>query len=263
MGAGHGRPDTRELGKERSMSYRALNWAWEAKLPTSQKFVLVALADMADEHESCFPGQERLGRMIGATDRTVRAALVKLEDSGYISRTQRRGADGLRTSDRYALHVNRKILPVVESPENDDDLTGNLRQPHRKQIPGNPQRTTREPSDTVAELLEVLWMMWPTARRSTRKDVTRSLKTALKATDAPTLIEAVKQSTDVWDSWPKSDLQFVPLLSTWLNKERWTTALPEPRQGAQLTVMETGRAAHDILVQRQADERRQQMRLLS
>lgn len=132
------------------MSYRALNWAWEADLPMAQKFVLVALADMADEQETCFPGQERLGRMIGATDRTVRAALVKLEDAGLISRTQRRGSDGMRTSDRYSLHVNRKILPVVGSPEDYDNLTGNLRQPHRKHVPGNPQRTTSEPPDVLS-----------------------------------------------------------------------------------------------------------------
>lgn len=229
------------------MSYRALNWAWEADLPTSQKFVLVALADMADEHESCFPGQERLGRMIGATDRTVRAALVKLEESGLISRTQRRGADGMRTSDRYTLHINRKILPVVESPETDVDLTGNLRQPHRKQIPGNPQRTTREPSDPVAELLEVLWIMWPTSRRSTRKVAEKSLRAALKSTDAPTLIEAAKAHADVWASWPASDEQYVPLLSTWLNQERWTGALPQPRGAARLSPVDMGRAAAELL----------------
>lgn len=229
------------------MSYRALNWAWEADLPTSQKFVLVALADMADEHESCFPGQERLGRMIGATDRTVRAALVKLEESGLISRTQRRGADGMRTSDRYVLHTNRKILPVVESPEADDNLTGNLRQPHRKQIPGNPQRTTREPSDPVEALLEVLWTMWPTSRRSSRKEVTKALKTALKVADAQTLIEAVKRHTDVWSGWPKSDEQFIPHLPTWLNKERWTAADPQPRGGARLSPVDMGRAAAELL----------------
>jgi len=229
------------------MSYRALNWAWEADLPTSQKFVLVALADMADEHESCFPGQERLGRMIGATDRTVRAALVKLEESGLISRTQRRGADGMRTSDRYVLHTNRKILPVVESPEDDVDLTGNLRQPHRKQIPGNPQRTTREPSDVVGDLLDVLWVMWPSSRRSTRKVVELRLKTALKRTDAPTLIEAVKAHTDVWSTWPQSDVQYVPLLSTWLNQERWTGAVPQPRNGSRLSPVDMGRAAAELL----------------
>lgn len=229
------------------MSYRALNWAWEADLPTSQKFVLVALADMADEHESCFPGQERLGRMIGATDRTVRAALVKLEESGLISRTQRRGADGMRTSDRYVLHTNRKILPVVESPEADDDLTGNLRQPHRKQIPGNPQRTTREPSDPVGDLLDVLWMMWPASRRSTRKVAERALKTALKSADAPILIEAAKVHTDVWATWPQVDEKYIPLLSTWLNQERWTGAAPEPRSGRPLSPVDMGRAAAELL----------------
>lgn len=228
------------------MSYKALNWAWEADLPTSQKFVLVALADMADEHESCYPGQERLARMVGGSVSTVRRAVKALEDAGYIGRQQRRGADGMRTSDRYRLNVNRSIWPVA-SPVNDDELTGQMVPSHRSQRPGNPQRTTREPSDPVAELLEVLWMMWPSSRRSTKKVVERALRAALKVTDAPTLIEAVKQHTDVWASWPASEVQYVPLLSTWLNQERWTGALPQPRGGARLTVVDTGRAADAIL----------------
>lgn len=232
------------------MSYKALNWAWEADLPTSQKFVLVALADMADENESCYPGQERLGRMIGATDRTVRAALAKLEESGLISRTQRRGSDGMRTSDRYVLHTNRKILPVVESPEDDDSLTGNLRQSHRKQLPGNPQRTTREPSDSVAGYVSVLWELWPASRRSTRKVVAKSLQTALKAAPWTVIHAAAVTHSHVWRSWPAGDVRFVPLLSTWLNQERWTGAVPEARTG-QLSTLDLGRAADALLAEPQ------------
>jgi len=224
------------------MSYRALNWAWEAELPTAQKFVLVALADMADEHESCFPGQERLARMVGGSVSTVRRAVKALEESGYIGRQQRRGADGMRTSDRYRLNVNRSICAV--------DVTGQSEGGHRSNDPHltghgegvTPREPLEEPSDLVGELLEVLWMMWPTSRRSSRKEVTKSLKTALKVTDAPTLIETVKRHTDVWASWPKSDEQFIPHLPTWLNKERWTAADPQPRGPARLSALDTGRA---------------------
>ncbi len=101
--------------------------------------------------------------------------------------------------------------------------------------------------EVLSDLLDVLWMMWPSSRRSTRKVVERSLKTALKSTDAPTLIETVKQHTDVWASWPQSEQQYVPLLSTWLNQERWTGAVPQPRGGARLTAVDTGRAADAIL----------------
>ena len=53
------------------MAYKATHWAWELDLRMPEKFVLVALADMADEAFSCFPGQKRLARMTGASVRTV------------------------------------------------------------------------------------------------------------------------------------------------------------------------------------------------
>lgn len=229
------------------MSYRALNWAWEADLPTSQKFVLVALADMADEHESCFPGQERLARMVGGSVSTVRRAVKSLEESGYLNREPRRGSDGMRTSDRYRLNVNRSICAV--------DVTGQMEGGHRSNDPHltghgegvTPREPLEEPSDLIGELLEVLWMMWPTSRRSSRKEATKALKTALKATDAPTLIEAVKRHTDVWASWPQSEVQYVPHLPTWLNKERWTAADPQPRGTARLSPVDMGRAAAELL----------------
>lgn len=229
------------------MSYKALNWAWEADLPMAQKFVLVALADMADEKETCYPGQERLASMTGTSVSTVRRAVKSLEECGAITRQARGLAGGGRTSDRYFLNTNQPICTVrgnrsseTPKPVNDDVETGHSDR-------GTPREPSVEPSDLVGDLLEVLWTLWPSPRRATRKVVERSLRTALKSTDAATLIEAAKQHVDVWASWPASEIKYVPLLSTWLNQERWTGALPEPRGAARLTVVDTGRAADQIL----------------
>lgn len=87
------------------MSNRALNWAFQAPLPSTQKFVLVVLADLADEEDSCYPGQPRIAQSIGGNERTVRRALVELEASGYIVREHRHRSNGSRRSDRYVLRV--------------------------------------------------------------------------------------------------------------------------------------------------------------
>lgn len=238
------------------MSYRALNWAWEADLPMAQKFVLVALADMADEKETCYPGQERLAKMTGMSVSTVRRAVKTLEDSGAITRRARGVAGGGRTSDRYFLNTNQPICTVrgyrsseAPKPVNDDVETGHSDR-------GTPREPSEEPpvllsavADEAMRLLEVLWMIWPSARRSTRKVVERALRTALKSTDAPTIIEAAKQHTDVWATWPASEVRYVPLLSTWLNQERWTGAVPQPRGGARLSALDTGRAADALLAE--------------
>lgn len=93
------------------MSNRALTWAFSAKLPTTQKFVLVVLADMADERNSCFPSQRHIAAKVGASERTVRGALHALEDGGWVRR-ERRDTRGIRATDRYFLPVDNSSPPT-------------------------------------------------------------------------------------------------------------------------------------------------------
>jgi hypothetical protein len=45
------------------MSVMAISWAWKQQVRTTIKFVLVALANFANDHgESCFPGQLNVSR---------------------------------------------------------------------------------------------------------------------------------------------------------------------------------------------------------
>jgi hypothetical protein len=56
------------------MPYTTVSWAWQAAgLTSTQKFLLVALADMADENHSCFPGQATLAEMTGTSRRSSSA----------------------------------------------------------------------------------------------------------------------------------------------------------------------------------------------
>lgn len=141
------------------MSYKATNWAWELPLRMPEKFVLVALADMADEQHSCYPGQATLSAMTGASERTVRRALVKLEEDGLITREERRKEGGYRTSDRYVLQVGtpvghyRSDWPVGEShrsespisPVTQSILTGQSDRYIEEEPPENHQGTTSGP----------------------------------------------------------------------------------------------------------------------
>jgi len=89
------------------MSVKATSWAWDRDLPTTEKFVLVALADYADENNSCFPGHKTLAARIGASVSTVSRALKGLAERGYVVVERRHRTNGSRTSDRYALAVGR------------------------------------------------------------------------------------------------------------------------------------------------------------
>jgi len=85
------------------MSHWASTWAYEQKIKISgRKFVLVALADFADENGYCFPAQDTLAGMTGQDSRSVRRHLAELEVSGFIKR-KHRYEQKKRTSDGYHL----------------------------------------------------------------------------------------------------------------------------------------------------------------
>lgn len=67
------------------MSYQALSWAFKQDIsPSTAKFVLVALANYADDDGYCFPGQKRLAEDTCQSERSVRSHLASLERRGLI-----------------------------------------------------------------------------------------------------------------------------------------------------------------------------------
>jgi pyocin large subunit-like protein len=99
------------------MSYRATHWAYDLPLIGPSKFVLVALADMADEENSCYPGQKRIAAMTGFSEKTVSRAINSLEEMGLLAREQRHGNFGYRTSDRYKLHLGVTVPETLTDRE--------------------------------------------------------------------------------------------------------------------------------------------------
>lgn len=91
------------------MSAEALSWAWRIELSSSQKIIVLALANYADQEASCYPGHERLSNMTGMSVRSVGRNLRELEAMGVFSRKRRARRNGSgRTSDRYYLDLSWK-----------------------------------------------------------------------------------------------------------------------------------------------------------
>jgi hypothetical protein len=114
-----------------------MTWAWEQELPGPQKLLLLALADHAGEDGKCYPGQMRLAEKCGVTDRSIRATIGKLEDTGLVARERRTRDNGSRTSDLYEL-----ALPEESSGPNRKLTSG----PNRKPTSA-PEPSVVEPSD--------------------------------------------------------------------------------------------------------------------
>lgn len=88
------------------MSNKAITWAYSQTLKAGTKFVLVTLADMADQDDSCYPGIDTLAKLTGFGPTAIRGHIDALIKAGYVTTERRHKRNGARTSDRYYLQLD-------------------------------------------------------------------------------------------------------------------------------------------------------------
>ena len=89
-----------------------MTWAWTVPLSPSPKFVLMALADDADDSGFCFPSHRRIALKCTITERSVRRMIRLLAERRYLVVHQRFN-NRARTSNGYQLAVD---LPRTNCP---------------------------------------------------------------------------------------------------------------------------------------------------
>lgn len=195
----------------------------------------------------------------GLTAEQVRRAIEKLVDGGY-----------LRAEQQHGFSRKRSYAPiyaqVADSPDGQDARSKRRDgQIDAADSPDVPLIETRDVEDTpvvprgdaIDEAFDVVWATWPSARRGSSKKAAASFRTAVKAAGGLRNLERLQSTVrafcGVWSTWPESEQRFIPLLPTWLNQERWTTPLPEPRGdgSGRPTTVDIGREASRIIQERQ------------
>ena len=222
------------------MSNAALSWAWPIAITGPKKAVLVALAEHADDHGSCWPSIARLGLYSGVCERTVKRCLVDLEEDGLIQVDRSQG----RTTNRYRLTPNgdsqsinsdyQSPLPtpptVTLSHLNGDSQSTNrdsqsINHDTQSPEPLEPSRTLKEPSKRVrvpktppaksdgAEHA-VFWKAYPRKKEGPAACLPAWTK-ARKDTPFETIMAGLKR-------YPFNP-DYLPMAATWLNQKRWLT----------------------------------------
>lgn len=70
------------------MSVRVMSQVWLLKLPDSQKIVLLALADSANDEGHCWPSMRSLVEKTSKSERTVQGVIRELVDAGHVTRCE-------------------------------------------------------------------------------------------------------------------------------------------------------------------------------
>lgn len=84
---------------------------WEIGLPASDKLVLLALADCANDEGGCWPSMATLVKKCSKGERTVQASIKSLVDGGHITRDERPGKGCF-----YTVHPRNNCAPAKSAP---------------------------------------------------------------------------------------------------------------------------------------------------
>lgn len=206
---------------------------------SAQAVRLYAVLDrFADQHRRCFPGRRRLADLHRSSPATVDRAAAELVVAGLVTITPRFTPDGDRSSNLYELKASSPAVGVSSravhpsSPAADPLITGD-------ETPSSP--VMREPESVDPEPVEentlaaeatpllpvgfdAFWATYP--RRVSKPDARRAWAKALRnGTSDFTILDGAKRWASHWEH-ERTDPQFIPYPSTWLNGQRWNDACP-------------------------------------
>jgi hypothetical protein len=85
------------------MSFDASQWAWKQQVTSTQKLILLSLADRASDNHSCFPSIDRLVSDTGLNRKTVLSGLKALGAIGLITTKKTKRTSGQYCRNSYQL----------------------------------------------------------------------------------------------------------------------------------------------------------------
>jgi hypothetical protein len=133
------------------VSIAVSKWALRQNLKPVPKFVLVVLADAANDQGICWPCVATIAGKVGVSKRTVQRAIQLLINRELITAEQRYRSDGSCSSNRYRLLLDGgdRLSPA---PDCSDTTPGHACQgpPDTSVIPGTTIGTQREPPQPLA-----------------------------------------------------------------------------------------------------------------
>lgn len=206
------------------MSLQALSWAFaQQSLKSPQKFVLVTLANYADENGSCFPGQARISLDTGMSVRSVKRCLKSLEELGYIWVENRQRANGSRTSNRYLLKLIQSAMlspPKVPTCHPPGDTLSPPEPSLNRKLIKERKKEIKKKENPPPNGFDDFYFHYPlkVAKKAARQKYDVAIKSGV---DPTTILEACKRYAK---EQKKHGAPFTAHPSTWLNQGRYEDA---------------------------------------
>lgn len=174
------------------MSIEALNWAFKLQLKSGPNFVLVALANYADENGECYPTYKKIHEMTGISERSIGEHLVYLESIGLVERKRQRYDDGNLGGYRFTLHTRNPL--VIEPHAKSRKTTREIPQNHTRISRDNNHQTILK--DNLKGVFDDLWKdinpKLPTSRQKNKRRASQQFDRLAKEFGSERLVAAVR-----------------------------------------------------------------------
>ena len=151
------------------MSITLMAEVWKTGLPSTQKMVLLALADNCNDQGECYPSIQTVAKKCSLSERAVQKALVVLEVLGYVTRIIRMGRSTLycvQTTPEHSSPPNN-VRPERDSPQPRTTFTVPPNHVHHGGERGSPITTTittnesSQPQPIKSSKFLVADLIWP------------------------------------------------------------------------------------------------------
>lgn len=197
------------------MSISLMTAVWRLDLPSSDKMVLLALADAAnDDGITWMALQSKEGvkldllKKTSLSRRAIQGALKRLCDAGYLSRIDRPGKGVIWTVKGCSTCAPDNERGAARAPGGAADAP--------KPLINHSSEAKASSESAKSSEFDEFWKCYP--HKKAKGAALKAYLKARKAVDHGTLVNAV--ATQVrWGVW--ADSKYSPHASTWLNNERW------------------------------------------
>lgn len=118
-----------------------MSLVWSLELPDSQKIVLLALADCANDEGHCWPSMATLAKKCSKGERTVQGVIKELVEAGHLTRREVVGK-----GCNYTLHPRSDCAPQSPHPRSEQQAPPQTLRPTPAAAADKPSRNHQEPS---------------------------------------------------------------------------------------------------------------------
>lgn len=223
------------------MSNEAITWAFKQEgLTMTEKFVLIALADYANEAHMCFPAHDKTAKRVAASKSTVQRAVKGLEDKGLLRVVSWHRPNGSTTSNRYQLRVGGQFDHGGSHPDTGagyaDDQGAMVTSDHPI-TPSSyppvepPGKNSSSPGGDGGRYSADFLAWWDHYPR--KQDKGAAYRAFQKIRDTP--LEALIEGADRYTQDPNREPRFTKHAATWLRARAWEDETPLPARNTKPT----------------------------